>query len=66
VVAVVVFVAAGKVYWREALIMMVAAIAGGYFGAHWAQKLPGQVIRVFVICTGAVMTVYFFYHAYAL
>jgi uncharacterized membrane protein YfcA len=63
-VAVVVFVVAGKVYWREALIMMVAAIAGGYFGAHWAQKLPGRVIRIFVICTGVVMTVYFFYHAY--
>jgi uncharacterized membrane protein YfcA len=63
-VAVVVFVTAGKVYWREALIMMLAAIAGGYFGALFAQKLPGQAVRIFVICTGAVMTVYFFWHAY--
>jgi hypothetical protein len=64
-VAVVVFVSAGKVYRREALIMMIAAIAGGYFGAHFAQKLPGKVIRIFVICTGVAMTAYFFYHAYA-
>lgn len=63
-IAVVVFVVAGKVYWREALIMMLAAIAGGYFGAHYAQKLPGAVIRTFVTITGILMTVYFFYHAY--
>ncbi len=64
-VAAVVFVIAGKVYWREALIMMGAAIAGGYFGAHFAQKIPGKYIRAFVICTGIAMTIYFFVHAYA-
>jgi len=64
-VAVVVFVAAGKVYWREALLMMAAAIAGGYAGAHYAQKLPTSVLRTIVILTGASMSAYFFYHAYA-
>ncbi len=64
-VAVVVFVMAGKVYWREAFIMMAAAIAGGYFGAQYAQKLPPKFIRIFVTTTGALMTVYFFFHAYA-
>jgi uncharacterized membrane protein YfcA len=63
-VAVVVFVSAGKVYWKPALIMMLGAIAGGYFGAHFAQKLPGKVIRIFVTVTGVVMTAYFFWHAY--
>jgi uncharacterized membrane protein YfcA len=64
-VAAAIFVFAGKVYWREALIMMGAAIAGGYFGAHFAQKIPGNYIRAFVICTGVAMTGYFFFHAYA-
>ncbi len=64
-VAVVVFVMAGKIFWKQALIMMVAAIAGGYFGAYYAQKLPAKVIRYFVICTGVLMTIYFFVHAYA-
>lgn len=64
-VAVVVFVAAGKVYWREALLMMAAAVAGGYLGAHYAQKMKGSVVRGIVICTGFAMTGYFFYHAYA-
>ncbi len=64
-VAVVLFVAAGKVYWREALVMMIAAPAGGYFGAHFAQKLPGTVIRTSVTITGVAMTAYFFFHAYA-
>jgi uncharacterized membrane protein YfcA len=63
-VAVVVFVAAGKVYWMQAVIMMVAAIAGGYAGAHYAQKLPGSVLRGIVICTGVAMSAYFFYQAY--
>jgi len=63
-VAVVVFVVHGSVYWREALIMMGAGIAGGYYGAVLAQKLPGKVLRTFVICVGVAMTAYFFVHAY--
>lgn len=63
-IAVVVFVAAGKVYWPQASIMVIAAIAGGYGGAYFAQRLPAKVVRGFVICTGITMTAYFFYHAY--
>jgi uncharacterized membrane protein YfcA len=63
-VAVVVFVVAGKVYWQQAAIMMAAAIAGGYTGAHYAQKMKASVLRGIVIFTGVTMTVYFFYHAY--
>jgi uncharacterized membrane protein YfcA len=63
-VAVVVFVINGLVYWREAFIMMAAAVAGGYFGAQYAQKLPPKFIRGFVTTTGVLMTIYFFFHAY--
>ncbi len=63
-VAAAVFVIKGIVAWREALWMMAAAILGGYFGAHFAQKIPGKYIRVFVIATGVLMSGYLFVHAY--
>jgi uncharacterized membrane protein YfcA len=42
----------------------VGAILGGYFAAHYAQKLPQSWIRAFVILVGAAMTVYFFVLGY--
>jgi uncharacterized membrane protein YfcA len=44
--------------------MTVGAILGGYFAAHYAQKLPQSWIRAFVILVGAAMTVYFFVLGY--
>ena len=64
-IAVVVFVAKGAIYWPQAIIMIAGALVGGYFGAHYAQKLPQAWIRWFVILVGAGMTVYFFVKAYA-
>jgi uncharacterized protein len=64
-VAVVAFVVAGAVYWRDGLFSIVGAVAGGYFGAHYALKLPQAWVRSFVIFCGAAMTIYFFYKAYA-
>jgi uncharacterized protein len=63
-VAVVAFVLAGAVYWRDGLLSIAGAIAGGFFGAHYALKLPQSWVRSFVIFCGAAMTVYFFYKAY--
>ncbi|MCW2246602.1 putative membrane protein YfcA [Azospirillum fermentarium] len=59
-IAVVAFVAGGAVYWHEAIIMTVAAVAGGYVGASVARRIPGPVLRKFVIVVGCLMTVYFF------
>jgi hypothetical protein len=60
VVATVCFIVAGKVWWPQTLTMLVAGVAGGYFGAHMAQRLPPRLIRalVVVICIG--VTVIFF------
>ena len=55
-VAVVTFVVAGAVYWKHGIIMIVGAIAGGYLGAHYAQKLPPIWIRMFVVLVGTGMT----------
>ena len=63
-VAVVTFVIAKAVYWPQAIVMTLGAIVGGYFGAHYAQRVPQIWIRRFVILVGAGMTVYFFVKAY--
>lgn len=62
--AVVTFVVAGAVAWKQGIIMIAGAIAGGYFGAHYAQKVPQSWIRAFVIVVGTGMTIYFFWRAY--
>jgi uncharacterized membrane protein YfcA len=63
-VAVVAFVLAGAIYWREGIVMTGGAILGGYFGAHYAQRLSQSWVRAFVILVGTSMTAYFFYRAY--
>jgi uncharacterized protein len=63
-VAALVFVVKGAIYWPQAIVMIAGALAGGYFGAHYAQKLPQPWIRGFVILVGTGMTVYFFRKAY--
>jgi len=55
---------ARAIYWPQALVMIAGAIAGGYFGAHYAQRLPQAWVRGFVILVGSAMTVYFFAKAY--
>jgi len=57
--AVVTFIAPKQVEWPQAILMIVGAIAGGYGGAHFAQKLDPRWVRAAVICVGAGMTVYF-------
>jgi uncharacterized protein len=63
-VAVVAFVVARAVYWKQGIPMILGGIVGGYVGAHYAQRLPQLWIRRFVILVGTAMTVYFFLKAY--
>jgi uncharacterized membrane protein YfcA len=63
-VAVVVFIVARAVYWKHGTVMIAGGIVGGYFGAHYALKLPQNWVRVFVVLVGAAMTIYFFAKAY--
>jgi uncharacterized membrane protein YfcA len=64
-VAVLVFIISRAVYWPQAAVMIVGSVIGGYFGAHYAQRLPQLWIRRAVICVGVCMTIYFFVKAYA-
>ncbi len=63
-IAVITFVLAGAVAWRQGSVTIAGAVLGGYFGAHYAQKLPGAWIRAFVIAVGTTMTAYFFWKGY--
>jgi uncharacterized protein len=63
-VATITFIATGAIVWPQGLVMTLGALGGGYFAAHYAQKLPQSWIRGFVIFVGGAMTVYFFVRAY--
>jgi uncharacterized membrane protein YfcA len=60
VAAVVTFILAGAVLWPQCVVMIAGALAGGWFGAHYAQKADPQKMRYAVIGVGLVMTAYFF------
>jgi uncharacterized membrane protein YfcA len=64
-VAVLCFVAAGPVRWPETVVMGGAAIIGGYVGARLARRVPGPLLRRFVIAFGVATTVLFFWRAWA-
>jgi uncharacterized membrane protein YfcA len=64
-VAVVTFILAGAVAWKQGIVMILGALCGGYLGAHYAQKMSPALIRAFVIAVGTGMTLYFFWKAYA-
>lgn len=63
-VAIVMFIAAGAIYWPQGIVMTLGAILGGYSAAHYSQKLPQAWVRAFVIVVGTGMTIYFFVKAY--
>ena len=58
--AVITFIVAGAVLWPQALVMLVGAVAGGYGGAYFAQKIEPKIVRRVVIAVGICMTTYFF------
>jgi uncharacterized protein len=61
--SVVAFVVAGAIAWPQGLVMMVAATAGGFWGARWSKRLPVLWVRRGVIATGLVMSAVFLYRA---
>jgi uncharacterized protein len=59
-VAAVAFIVYGAVFWAQALLMVVAAVIGGYAGAAYARRLDPKAVRAFVIVVAVTMTAYFF------
>ncbi|MGA8764978.1 MAG: sulfite exporter TauE/SafE family protein [Candidatus Sulfotelmatobacter sp.] len=62
--AVVTFILAGAILWRQCAVMIVGSLAGGWFGAHYAQKADPRKVRAVVIGVGLAMTAYFFVTVY--
>jgi len=58
-VALVPFVLAGVIRWPQAVVMAVAALAGGYAGSRLFRRIPPAYSRAFVIALGAGMSAYF-------
>jgi uncharacterized membrane protein YfcA len=46
------FAVSGIVRWPVALVMAVGAVAGGYLGAHAAQRVSQEVVRGAVAAVG--------------
>jgi uncharacterized membrane protein YfcA len=58
--AVVTFIVAGAVLWPQCAVMIAGSLAGGWFGAHYAQKADPRKVRGVVIGVGLAMSAYFF------
>lgn len=59
-IAVAIYAWGGVVAWSQAWVMMIAATAGGYFGARLARQIPAPVMRATIVVIGLVMTILFF------
>ncbi len=57
-VATLTFIISGKVHWSLALLMMAAAIIGGYAGAGIARRVGQQNVRRTVVAIGLAMGIY--------
>lgn len=61
-VSVVIFIHDGKVEWRYALPMAVAAMVGGYLGARLALRVKPKSVRWIVIAIGFGLAAHYFSH----
>lgn len=59
-VAAALFIVARKVWWAQAIPMLVAAVIGGYIGAHSARRIHPRIVRRIVVAISVVITIAFF------
>ncbi len=59
-VAMLLFIVAHAVYWPEAILMIAGSVLGGYYGAHFAQKMKPEYVRSMVIAIGIALSIYYF------
>jgi uncharacterized membrane protein YfcA len=63
-VAVLIFIAARAVSWRETVVMLIAATIGGYLGAVVGRRAPAGAVRVGTLLVSVGITLVFFVRAY--
>jgi len=59
------FIIAGAISWPHTLVILFAAMIGGYLGALFARRLPAIWLKRLVIGVGASLTVIYFFKTYA-
>jgi uncharacterized membrane protein YfcA len=62
--AVLIFIAARAVFWRETSVMLLASTMGGYCGAQLGRRCPPFVLRAITLTVTASITIAFFVRAY--
>ncbi|MFT4099142.1 MAG: sulfite exporter TauE/SafE family protein [Rhodoblastus sp.] len=50
------FIVGGLIYWKQMAAMLVGAILGGYFAAHFARRLDPAKARIAISCLNAIIT----------
>lgn len=63
-VAVIIFMAAQAVAWRQALVILVGAIVGGFVGSHAGRRAPAGIVRAGTLAFSVGITLLFFIRAY--
>jgi uncharacterized membrane protein YfcA len=63
-IAVLIFILARAVHWRETAVMLVAATLGGYGGALIGRRAPPRLIRAGTLMLTSIITAIFFARAY--
>lgn len=59
------FALSGSIAWYEGWLVFAGTMIGGYVSARLAHRIPKEVLRWAVIIYGLVLTVVFFWQAYA-
>lgn len=62
-IAVIIFVAAGIVWWPQTFAILIGATAGGYAGARVARSLNQKYVRAAIILISISVTIVFFLRA---
>jgi uncharacterized membrane protein YfcA len=63
-VAVIIFLLAHAVYWREASVLLVAALIGGYAGGQIGRRASARVVRAVTLVLSICITLAFFAKTY--
>jgi uncharacterized membrane protein YfcA len=64
VMAVLMFIIGRAVHWPETVVMLIAAIGGGFGGAQIGRRAPRKVVRIGTVLLTASITLAFFLRTY--
>lgn len=63
-VAIALFIKNGAIAWHQGLMVLTGTLLGGFLAAHLSKQWPQKYIRIIIIITSCLITVYFFIKTY--